>query len=100
MKHKLGKMLSFMLAIAMLVTLLPTMALAGGEVTETVDGMTFSYTDDAELVRLSSTYDACPIVIWKGHIKVTFEDETSTLLNSASSELLGKLRPVWRDSEG
>ncbi|MDD6188602.1 MAG: S-layer homology domain-containing protein [Clostridiales bacterium] len=103
MKKRTRKLLSTLLCCVMLLTLLPTMALAEGESETaepiTVDGMTFSYTDDAELVRLSSIYDGCPILIWKGHIRVTYEDETSILLNSAGSELLSKLRPVWKNTE-
>lgn len=103
MKKRTRKLLSALLCTILALTLLPVTAMAdGGSGTVepvAVDGMTFSYTDDAELVRLSSGYDGCPILIWKGHIQVTDEDsETTVLLNRAGSELLGKLRPVWKDA--
>ncbi|MGN0985589.1 MAG: hypothetical protein ACI4OU_03770, partial [Candidatus Enterenecus sp.] len=100
MKRSASKLLSALLSAALLLTLLPTAALAGGEVAESVDGLTFSYTEDAELVRLSDIYDGCPIIIWKGHIQVTDENDETTLLNSAGEDLLSRLRPVWKNEDG
>lgn len=94
MNKRTGRLLSLLLTLAMVLGMLPATAVATG-----AEGTpTFAYTSDAELVRLSNSYDGCPIVIWKGHIEATVDGST-VKLNSATEELLNKLRPVWKNAD-
>ena len=93
MKKRTCKLLSALICFAMLLTLLPATALAEGTAGEMP---VFTYTEGAEITRLNSMYDGCPLIIWRGYIQVT-KNGVTTKLNAASDELLARLRPVWKD---
>lgn len=101
MKKLTRKLLSVLICCIMITGMMPVTALAEGDTapgTDTVDMPTFSYTSDAEITRIISKYDGCPLIIWQGYIKVT-QNNVTTKLNAASDDLLAKLRPVWKNKD-